>query len=74
MRRLCALQIAVIALTGWFYVSKVPLSYPGAHSYQMDGPFRSQEHCEAARADTIEIAKMFGLEIETRACFEKKET
>jgi hypothetical protein len=62
----------VIALVGWFYVSKIPLNYPGAHSLQTDGPYQTREHCEIARQDAEDMAKMFGLQIETKPCFEKK--
>ena len=67
------LSIAVPPVSGWFYASRVPLEYPGAYSYMLDGPYKLREHCEDARANAIEIAKAFaGMRFEAQPCVERK--
>ena len=73
MRRLCALQI--IVLIAWFYTTRLSLlTYPGAMSVQIDGPFRTEADCKAERQVYQDMAEQFGLSVDIGLCFERKET
>jgi hypothetical protein len=74
MRRLCLVQV-VCALLAWFYGTKLSLlSYPGAFSVMVDGPFRTKADCEEALEYYKEMADHFGINVTLTKCYERKQT
>ena len=68
------LSAAATSDMGWFYVSSFPLSYPGAYSLMLDGPYQTKLDCEMAREDAIQMAQTFGAKLDTQPCYERKST
>ena len=65
---------AAVPSPGWFYISRLQLTYPGAYSYMIDGPFKSKSDCEAVREATIEFSEQVGVKFESQPCSERKES
>ena len=63
---------AAVPSIGWFYASSFPLSYPGAYSYMLDGPYQTKLDCEMAREDAVRLAQTFGVTLEAQLCHERK--
>ena len=58
---------------GWFYRSRLPLlTYPGAYSFMIDGPFKTEADCKAVREAELQMIQALGVKVETWPCFERK--